>query len=570
MQLQRHQAWAALYVAASVAAAALIADMSPLVRRDDVTSTAFAIVMDAIIAGYLTFLLAGFVFPRRLPAVAVSAGVLGLYGIALAKSILMRDDPRFGDLFLLVDLARTAPTWMVAATLAAAGMLAALLARSLQRPSWAQAAFSLPLVLAIALPLARPALPDAWAPRLPDYWRVATVPWSSVVGHFIAFWATAYDLSDRRSMLDSLLRSQPAGPGFLTADPPPLQQRNVYILVLESFIDPLALPGLRLDGDPLVGHLRAWRRVGGVSFSPVVGGYSSEAEFEILCGLPAALLPSHVLFRDLTAQPLACLPRKLAEQGWQTVLAVGSGPQFFRAENAYRAFGATRTVFSTDLDMSDLDGTFPSAESFLRQVTAINRQAAGHGQPLFSYAFVTAGHFPFSMDPARRPAVISVSRRSDATGFDAITEGWVNALSYTARAVDTYIKDILAADPEALIIALGDHRPPLSDALGKTLAETYAVPVIVLDRGQLIDTGRVSHYEVPAMILDLLSDGRFCRDHGCLGGGQTVRPLVDSVALVDRRGPNTISCLLDRPPAQCAVAVDWALSMKATVRSLIR
>lgn len=570
MEIRRYQTWAAVSVAIGVAAAAFCVDAFPQIRRDDVTSTAFAIAMDAIVAGYLTFLLAGFVFPRPLPTVAVSAGVLGLYGIALGKSILMRDDPRFGDLFLLVDLARTAPAWMVAAVLAAGALLAALLVRGLRRPSWAQAVFSLPLILAIALPAARPTLPDAWTPRLPDYWRASTVPWSSVVGHFVAFWATAYDLFDRSSMLDGLLRSQPVGPSFLTADPPPLQRRNIYIVVLESFVDPLALPGLHLNADPIVGHLQAWRQVGSVAFSPVVGGYSSEAEFEMLCGLPAALLRSHIIFRDLIGEPLGCLPRKLAGLGWQSVLAVGSGPQFFRAERAYRAFGATRSVFSNELDMSDLDGSFPSAESFLRQVAAINRQALGQGRPLFSYAFVTAGHFPFPMDPVRRPAYITVSRRSDAGGFDAITEGWVNALGYTARAVDAYITDILATDPEALIIAVGDHRPPLSDALGKSLADTYAVPLMVLDRGRLVDPGRMPHFELPALILDLLSEGRFCRDHGCLGGDHAMRPLVDGVALVDRRGPGTMLCPLDRPPATCAAAVDWALSMKAVVRSLTR
>ena len=64
--------------------------------------------------------------------------------------------------------------------------------------------------------------------------------------------------------------------------------RNVHLVVLESFLDPTLYQGASYTRDPL--HPSFKKLFGnkmGLSVSPVVGGRTSQAEFEVLCGVPA-------------------------------------------------------------------------------------------------------------------------------------------------------------------------------------------------------------------------------------------------------------------------------------------
>ncbi|MBF0427543.1 MAG: hypothetical protein HQL94_01360, partial [Magnetococcales bacterium] len=64
--------------------------------------------------------------------------------------------------------------------------------------------------------------------------------------------------------------------------------KNVHMIVLEGFLDPTLLTNLPSKINPV--HPDFTALVGanqGFSVSPVFGGYTSQAEFEVLCGVPA-------------------------------------------------------------------------------------------------------------------------------------------------------------------------------------------------------------------------------------------------------------------------------------------
>ena len=66
------------------------------------------------------------------------------------------------------------------------------------------------------------------------------------------------------------------------------EPRNVHIVLLESFWDPALLKRANYNRDPLApGFRRLWERADhSQALSPVFGGYTANAEFEILCGFP--------------------------------------------------------------------------------------------------------------------------------------------------------------------------------------------------------------------------------------------------------------------------------------------
>ncbi len=108
---------------------------------------------------------------------------------------------------------------------------------------------------------------------------------------------------------DELQRAElPSESLNLPAAAPP---RNVHVIVLESFWDPMVLTAAGISADPIDPAFRAlWAETGNTEvLSPVFGGYTANAEFEVLCGFPVT--EDAVFFEGWLRRDVPCLPRHL-------------------------------------------------------------------------------------------------------------------------------------------------------------------------------------------------------------------------------------------------------------------
>ena len=101
-----------------------------------------------------------------------------------------------------------------------------------------------------------------------------------------------------------------AASGFIQR-PTGVPGRNVHLIVLESFWDPMALSKAGFSADPLdPAFRRLWAETGNSQvLSPVFGGYTANAEFETLCGFPVT--EDAVFLRDGCGATCLGLPRHL-------------------------------------------------------------------------------------------------------------------------------------------------------------------------------------------------------------------------------------------------------------------
>jgi hypothetical protein len=292
--------------------------------------------------------------------------------------------------------------------------------------------------------------------------------------------------------------------------------RNVYVLVLESFWDASRLRTVRLSEDPFYPPFRRLWEQGGPSWaiSPVFGGYSTNAEFEILCGQPAGLHGGGVVFQRYLRNDAPCLPRILADSGYEATAFCPAPPQYFDAARAYRRIGFKSAYFIRDLDDTDKDGRYLSNESLLGQVVRhVAEQPGGRREsPRLVYMFGVAGHWPFDLNLRRRP------KRIEGTGPAAV-ERLANSTWYASKAVSEFLSAIQIDDPDALVVVVGDHLPILAmegTATGPYIAaglfgpdrvtpEKYKTPLLVVDgpRGA-VSVGTIAMYRLPRLILKLL------------------------------------------------------------------
>ncbi|MDQ3223717.1 MAG: LTA synthase family protein [Gemmatimonadota bacterium] len=289
--------------------------------------------------------------------------------------------------------------------------------------------------------------------------------------------------------------------------------RNVHLIVIESAWDALELTAYDFSADPWDSRFRAaWERGGRSStVVPVFGGATANAEFEVLCGLPASRYS--IVFENGLTQPMPCLPRVLRESGYETVAHHPYLVEFWNRDEAYQSLGFERYRPNDAFLMDDMDGPYLADGSFLKQV---RQDAPSQRRPSLNYVLTLSSHYPFERNAKARPQRISVSPD------DGLLEEYANALSYSTEAVMDHIEAVLAEDPDAIVVAVGDHAPVLGvgpDPYEKSglslrgaspaaaIPRLARTPLLVVDgRRGAVKVGNLALREVPALVLRLLGD----------------------------------------------------------------
>ena len=376
--------------------------------------------------------------------------------------------------------------------------------------------------------------------------------------------------------------------------------RNVHVIVLESFFDLASLGPELVPEDPFPPALRAlWDETGrSTALVPTFGGYTANAEFEALCGFP--VVEDRVFFEGGLLREAPCLPRVLAGAGYRTVASHPNVPQFWNRTVAYRLAGFERFLSLRDFDTRDSVDSFLLDGSLYEQVAShleAERATGTPERPVFDYVLTYHGHLPYPSSEAYPDRVATLS---DAPPMLA---GYANQLWYKSRDLVARIERLRADDPDALIVAFGDHLPFLdfshgvyAEALGLPterarfsagqLEFLSATPLIVIDgqRGPL-EVGRLALHRLPALILELLgasSVGAF--DWAASSEGVLRRPLHGRLleTAADGPAPDLVSarapagsgsprvCTPDAVPVErgCAPGLAWLARVRVLIEDL--
>lgn len=318
----------------------------------------------------------------------------------------------------------------------------------------------------------------------------------------------------------------------LQALQPSLDKRNVHLIVLESFLDPRLFSKLRFSSSPVHPDFDAlFGDQLGLSLAPVFGGATAQAEFELLCGVPALERLSSVEFNVFNGSAALCLPGQLVNLGYHTSASNTYKPNFFNAAAGYQGSGFSVNYFPKEFSaLADSYLTFgdPGVEEYLFDQPLFEQNlkyVEKHlhetpEKPLFNYLLTIYGHTPHILDPESRPERIELY--SDYQDDHLIRA--TNQFYYRTEAIAKYVNSLIRLDPESLIILISDHVPPLRngpntyealDYLDGAENAYYQNRLAIIDRGKPGVWPLIHHYEVPALILNYLSQGVYCQTQGC-------------------------------------------------------
>jgi phosphoglycerol transferase MdoB-like AlkP superfamily enzyme len=453
------------------------------------------LLLDFCFLAYLSGLFCQFQKNARLAVVPFVIAMTTLLVAAVQKYVMLRVWVRFGDLFLLDEAWRVLPLGQRLIVLSVVALALGLTIYNRRRPQYHPVLLLLaPLVIAGTLLVTAPG-------HIVRSLRATT---NAVFGndplYRSPFFALAYDLAERLAFEQetaTLLALHGSKAASVLPQGSIQNKRNVHFFVLESFMDPMLL-GVAIPKDPLDPRFR--NKLCGSSLSPVFGGRTAQAEFELLCGTPAYDFLDPVTFNDLRGAPITCLPKLLRDNGYETVVSTDISGNFFNSREGYRSLGFSQAFFRETFPTTDMDGMWVSADTLIASNKKLIAPFLVNKRPIFNYVLFVTGHVPYDMNPERRPPVLATGSTDEVTRL-------VNAVYYNTRSVADYIDYLAQKDPMALVFVVGDHQGALtslnrrSDWSRQFDLERYWTPYLFLDAGQPQRHGDMAHFEAAHMIL---------------------------------------------------------------------
>ena len=355
--------------------------------------------------------------------------------------------------------------------------------------------------------------------------------------------------------------------------------RDVYIFMMETFWDPSLLTSLHFSRDPLAPAFRAlWKQSGESKVMvPVFGGGTPNSEFEVLCGIPA--YDQGIVFVTTLHRPVECLPRILSRLAYRTEAVTPDEYGLWNRGTAFRLLGFQRLYDADDLDENDRNGDFMANAPLFDQVDALIAKEA-HPGPRLIYISTDSGHYPFETDPVLRPPLIKSNSK------DPLLTAYANAVYYDSGELADYIARIRARDPDAVILAFGDHLPVLGrgmldyvrsgfishkeqDVTPQMVEASQSTPLLLIDgrRGPLT-LGHVSLFELPRLVLSLLGVAQpVLADAFMPPGGVHVRPVRGRLLQVAEGGASF--CGPGATSPGCADTQRWSDDMQVLRTDLL-
>ena len=231
-------------------------------------------------------------------------------------------------------------------------------------------------------------------------------------------------------------------PGSALWKKPGKQRRrgpNVVLVLMESMWDP-AVAGLQMKDDPLKNFKRLGRQgAAGTFVTPVFGGGTANAGFEILTGLSTRFIPpGSIAFQQFVHQRLGSLADGFSRAGYDVFSLHNWDRKFWRRDEVLPLLGIDRFVGIDELSPEWGNGFPDDKIVFDRTLEAIRTSK----QPVFSYLITISTHGPYELS------------------------GYVKAMRKLDQRLGEFTAELKKHDEETVVVVFGDHLPVLGGDFG--------------------------------------------------------------------------------------------------------
>lgn len=283
-------------------------------------------------------------------------------------------------------------------------------------------------------------------------------------------------------------------------------KRNIHIILLESFLDPRMIKNIQFNQSPLALNLRPYLKDEehfSHVISPVYGGYTAQAEFELLSGIKAFAHVGSIEFNVMKGHPMSSFVNRLRETYYTSMLTSAASPAFFNSQLAYKSLGFEEVHFlDGEKDFRNTkDQPIFDGDLFKYNLESIKKKLGdGNNTPLLNYVVGIYGHFPYLRNKGERPDIIETSHQDERVNNIS------NQFYYRTKALAEYIHQLTKLDPNSIIYITSDHLPPIFEKDLYYKFDLYINISLLIINGRIVDVSGRKLYEIPQFIWTLLTE----------------------------------------------------------------
>ena len=291
-----------------------------------------------------------------------------------------------------------------------------------------------------------------------------------------------------------------------------IKPRNVIMIMIESFgsqgLYGPAVEKARIEVAPFFNSLKDELLFTRSLHSPVIGGATSECEFEIFTSTNPQLRYGYT-FTNLMDRDYGGLIRILKKHGYRTVAFHAHMKDFWNRSNAYERLGFDHYFHDEDFSPGPPIGLGLSDESFFAQLPGMLRSLQ---EPYFAFIITLSGHPPFVIPTSKQVGLGMRMPRITSTTYN-----YLEAMRYQDRQIERFWNEMADTRESSIFVILGDHNASFDRedqlALGyddpaRAEDASYLVPLAILapgfDRNQNVFEPVGDQSDIAPTILDLL------------------------------------------------------------------
>jgi phosphoglycerol transferase MdoB-like AlkP superfamily enzyme len=269
---------------------------------------------------------------------------------------------------------------------------------------------------------------------------------------------------------------------------------------MESFVDPRLFKDISYNRSPLAKELEKYLGDHGFSYikSPIYGGGTAQAEFEILTGIRALGKIDSVDFNTLKGEKMSGFISSISQAGYQTYASIATSSEYFNSISAYGSIGLKHLEFLEETpNYKPKEGDAHIFDGDLFDYNIQRIKTFPIDKPYVFYTLGMYGHIPYQRNKIR-PSIIFPSSK------DHRIKRIANQFYFRTKALAKYIDQILALDPSAIIYVSSDHLPSiLNSGIRYKKDKKYNIALLLID-GKNVPIDGLKYYQVPRYLWQIL------------------------------------------------------------------
>ena len=242
------------------------------------------------------------------------------------------------------------------------------------------------------------------------------------------------------------------------ADPTQSEKPNIIYVMSESFSDPSHLNGVSVSGDPLAAYYQvADQTLSGRMLSQNYGGGTANIEFEALTSLSMEPLnaqlttPYTMLVPKLTELP--SLVSLLKGQAYQTTAIHPYNTSMYKRKDVYDVLGFDQFLNEDTMQHTDKIDNNPyiSDAAAYQEIMGLLKS----NDPQFIHLVTMQTHMPYGSKYTQHDATVQ------APGDTNTIADYLQDVSYSAKALQNFLKEVDQLPRRTLVVFWGDHLPSI-------------------------------------------------------------------------------------------------------------